>query len=248
MKLNSNLFDAARIAASAVISRTNSLTIFANNSANTNTVGFKPTRVIFNEFIIKKDNNNLAFVNDVVTYKDPKPGGLVQTKNNLDIAIQGTSKYGAYLGINGPGGKKLYTKAGSMTKDSAGVLVTPLGYEITSQAGGPIVIPTDASRINITEDGSIYADENLIAKLNITSFEDEKLMTNVGDNLLDIGGANIIEGADYKVLQGMLEESAENPAQTMINLMEGNRRVEMSSNFIHNIYKLVGEAQDIYKN
>src|SRR6478609_1099015 len=73
------------------------LDVVANNVANINTTGFKADRSLFEEYLrspAREDNfvhadRRVSFVQDRATFHDFSAGPSEQTKNPLDIAIDG---------------------------------------------------------------------------------------------------------------------------------------------------------------
>ena len=71
------------------------MNVVANNLANMSTHGYKAGQMMFVEHLTKsKGGDNLltpkmAYVRDIATMTDTKPGALETTGNPLDLAIQG---------------------------------------------------------------------------------------------------------------------------------------------------------------
>jgi flagellar hook-basal body protein len=71
--------------------------IVANNIANVNTSGYKADKSLFEEYLntpAHEDNfvggdRRVSFVQDRGTYRDMTQGPLEETKNPLDVAING---------------------------------------------------------------------------------------------------------------------------------------------------------------
>ena len=84
--------------------------VVANNLANINTNGFKAERSVFQEFLntgAHEDNfqgrdRRVSFVQDRAAYHDFAGGPLEETKNPLDIAIDGN----AFLVVQTPNGER----------------------------------------------------------------------------------------------------------------------------------------------
>jgi flagellar hook-basal body protein len=77
------------------------LDVVANNIANVNTNGFKADQSLFEEYLrsgAHEDNfvgrdRAVSYVQDRGTFKDFKQGALEQTKNPLDIAVDGEASW-----------------------------------------------------------------------------------------------------------------------------------------------------------
>ena len=192
--------------------------ITANNIANMNTSGFKAQGVLFLDYLNKaKDGsgNALTQVTNFGTYRDLAAGSMTQTFNDLDFAIQGDG----YFSIQSPEGTR-YTRDGSFSLNANREIVTKDGFQVMGD-GGPITIPSDATRIIVAKDGSVSTDKGSVDKIKIVGFDSEQLLTPTGHNLLD--GSKATEKTIDKphVEQGMVEASNVNP------IVEMNRMVEI---------------------
>ena len=74
-------------------------------------------------------------------------GGLVNTSNPFDIAIEGQG----FLQVLMPNGETRYTRDGAMRQNPQGNLVTTDGFLITPQ----VTIPQDAVNVAIGSDGTV---------------------------------------------------------------------------------------------
>src|SRR5580704_7603888 len=133
------------------------LDVVANNIANVNTTGFKADESLFEEYLgsgAHEDNfvgrdRAVSYVQDRATFHDLSQGGLQQTNNPLDVAIDG----GAFLAVQSAGGE-LYTRDGNLQLNNVGTLVTENGDAVLGTAGPIVFQPTDHD-INISPDGTI---------------------------------------------------------------------------------------------
>src|SRR5471030_2858873 len=89
--------------------------VVANNVANVNTSGYKADKSLFQEFLksgAHEDNfvgqdRRVSYVLDRGTFKDFSQGPTEQTKNPLDVAVDG----GGFLVVQTPAGER-YTRDG----------------------------------------------------------------------------------------------------------------------------------------
>src|SRR3981189_3907903 len=101
--------------------------VVANNVANVTTPGSKADRLLFEEFLTSRaheDNcagadRRISFVQDRGTFKDFAQGASEQTKNPLDVAIDGRG----FLAVQTPAGER-YTRDGGLQINNQGQLVT----------------------------------------------------------------------------------------------------------------------------
>ena len=131
--------------------------VVANNVANANTNGFKADHSLFEEYLnsnAREDNfvgsdRRVSYVQDRGTFRDVGQGPTGETKNPLDMAINGN----AYFAVQANGGER-YTRDGKFSLNSTGQLVTSDGNLVLG-TGGPITFqPTDHD-INVAPDGTV---------------------------------------------------------------------------------------------
>ncbi len=147
------------------------LDVIGNNIANVNTVGFKKSRVMFQDILNQNiagatapSGNGMGGVNpkqiglgstvaaiDVVH----SPGSPMTTNLTSDLAIEGDG----FFVVSPDGGTTRYlTRAGNFTRDGDGFLVTAQGMQVLDSGGTPIQIPRDeVVSYSIGRDGSINA-------------------------------------------------------------------------------------------
>jgi hypothetical protein len=131
--------------------------VVANNVANINTTGFKADRSLFEEYLrspAHEDNfvradRRVSFVQDRATFHDFAAGPSEQTKNPLDVAIDGN----AFLVVQTAAGER-YTRDGGLQINNQGQLVTASGDAVLGTSGPIVFQPTDKA-INIAADGNI---------------------------------------------------------------------------------------------
>ncbi|MGB5395900.1 MAG: flagellar hook-basal body complex protein, partial [Gammaproteobacteria bacterium] len=139
------------------------MSTISNNLANASTTGFKRDRAVFADLIYQnvvqvgaqssQDTLNPSGVNlgtgvrTVATEKLFTQGNIVQTGNNLDIAIQGRG----FLQVLLPDGGTAYTRDGTLQRDATGQLVNSSGYSFQPA----ITIPDNTQSVSIGSDGTV---------------------------------------------------------------------------------------------
>ncbi|MDB5655920.1 MAG: flagellar basal body rod protein [Tardiphaga sp.] len=207
--------------------------VVANNIANVNTNGFKADQSIFEEYLSSgaHENNfvgrdrNVSFVQDRATFKDFKAGPTEQTKNPLDVAIDGN----AFLVVQTANGPR-YTRDGSMSINSTGQLVTKIGNPVLG-ASGPIVFQSTDHDINIAVDGTVTVLEGtsrtdaVRGKLSMVSFAQAQSLLKEGSNLYSAGGAQPVPATapTVKLNQGFVEKSNVNSVMEMTRMIDVTR-------------------------
>ena len=208
------------------------LDVVANNVANINTTGFKADRSLFEEFLnspAHEDNfaradRRVSFVQDRGTFHDFAAGNTEQTKNPLDVAIDG----GGFLAVQTPAGER-YTKDGGLQINNLGQLVTVGGNPVLGSSGPIVFQPTDHD-ISIASDGNITVVEgtgrtdSVRGKLRVVSFADAQKLIKDGSNLFSAGpGTAAQPDAVSKVRQGFVEKSNVNSVHEMSRMIEITR-------------------------
>ena len=224
------------------------LDVVANNIANVNTTGYKNDSSLFEEFLTSgahEDNfvgsdRRVSFVQDRGTFRDFSQGALEQTKNPLDLAIDGS----AFLVVQTPAGER-YTRDGGLQLNNQGQLVTVAGNPVLG-AGGPIVFqPTDHD-VNVTADGTITVVEgngtadSIRGKLRLVSFTDAQKMLKEGLNLYTAGEGSAQPDTKSVVRQGFIEKSNVNAVAEMSRMIEVTRAYSQ-------IATLLQQQSDLHK-
>lgn len=226
-------------AASGMMSTMTSTDVIANNLANVNTVGFKRSDVMyqdFDEMLIHRLGTNgnqpigrLSLGNRVSqTAVNFVQGGIIDTGNNLDLAISGEG----FFSIKDDNNEIFYTRNGGFTMDNEGFLVTKQGLRVQGE-GGDILFPPDTAVIDIDQYGQISVNGNVVDLVKITRFENKAELLPMGATMYRASGnAMELDQPDnpaqngYYIYQGKLEGSNTNAIGEMINSITGLRMYE----------------------
>ena len=232
------------------------MTVISNNLANVNTVGFKRDRAVFEDLLYQNirqaggstggDNASPTGlmigtgVRIVATEKTHTQGSMIQTKNALDLAIQGEGMFQVIQ----PDGTFAYTRDGSFKMSVDRELVTANGMQLQPA----ITIPQNAESISIGEDGTVSiqpfgnAEEQVVGQLLLTRFVNYAGLEPMGKNLYretSASGAPIVglpdaDGAG-RIAQGSLEAANVNVVEEMVNMIETQRAYEINSKAISSV-------------
>lgn len=229
------------------------LDVIANNLANVSTTGFKKSRADFQDLmyqIMKVPGSQTSVdtespsgiqvglgVRPAAVQKLFTQGDLIQTGNELDVAIEGAGFYQVDL----PNGEIAYTRAGAFKRDSDGRMTTSDGYPITPG----ITIPDDARQITISETGvvsAIIGDETTsteIGNFETVTFTNNGGLLAVGKNLFRETDASGTAQAGTPgddgyglLLQSFLEGSNVNIVEEMATMITTQRAYEINSKSI----------------
>jgi flagellar basal-body rod protein FlgG len=201
----------------------------ANNLANIHTTGYKQTRTNFQEVLSEKIISGTASVG---SQADTSQGVLSISDNPMDWGIEGEG----YFGIDLPGGKTGYTRAGNFTLDSAGSIITSEGYKLDWTG----TIPIDADLVNIDLDGTVKARVNGIwsdaGNVKLNTFKNPTGLASFGSNIWlespASGKATAgVPGADgFGQIRGYTtEESNVNMTEEMSHMIRTQRGFESAS-------------------
>jgi len=232
------------------------MTVISNNLANVNTVGFKRDRAVFEDLLYQNirqaggstggDNASPTGlmigtgVRIVATEKTHTQGSMIQTKNALDLAIQGEGMFQVIQ----PDGTFAYTRDGSFKMSVDRELVTANGMQLQPA----ITIPQNAESISIGEDGTVSiqpfgnAEEQVVGQLLLTRFVNYAGLEPMGKNLYretSASGAPIVGVPDAdgagRIAQGSLEAANVNVVEEMVNMIETQRAYEINSKAISSV-------------
>ena len=206
--------------------------VVANNVANVNTSGYKADRSLFQEFLnsgAHEDNflgsdRRVSYVQDRATFHDLSQGPIEETKNPLDVAIDG----GGFLVVQTRGGER-YTRDGGLQINNQGQLVTAAGDPVLGTSGPIVFQPTDHD-INIAADGNVTVVEGVShtdsvrGKLRLVGFAQAQRLLKEGSNLYSAGeGGAARADTTSKVRQGFIEKSNVNSVTEMSRMIEVTR-------------------------
>ena len=222
--------------------------IMSNNLANADTTGFKKegsTSQAYSEVMAVKIKDAAQHPNATrrlgnmslgvkigETYTDFSQGSLRDTGNTYDLSLSGDAFFNIeFTNKKGETSTK-YTRDGGFTLNKEGYLVTKDGDYVLGKAGR-IQLSTEAVNTVIAENGDIYQDGQIKAKLELTSFEDTNYLTHYGETMWDAKeGAVAKEATDAKVHQGYLEMSNISVVKEMVNMISIQRQYEANQKLI----------------
>jgi flagellar basal-body rod protein FlgG len=228
--------------------------VISNNIANMNTVGFKRQRAEFQDLLYQdleragaqsSSNGNTvptgiqvgAGVKTGSVYRIMDTGSMTQTGNQLDLAIKGRG----YFQVTMPNGDLAYTRAGNLSLNQDGQVVTSEGYLINPQ----ITIPQNASGITVSATGQVQvtvpgqAAPQTVGQLTIANFMNEAGLEAMGDNLFQVSGSsgpavtgNPGDQGFGTLMQGYTEASNVDAVTEITALITAQRAYEMNSKVV----------------
>ena len=245
---------ALRTAATGMAAQQLNVEVISNNIANMNTVGYKKQRAEFEDLLYPDSQRAGSQSSDTGTivptgiqlgagvkagsvYRITTQGSPTQTGNNLDLAINGLGYFQVLL----PSGETAYTRAGNLSMNATGQIVTTDGYPILPQ----ITIPAGATGITISPAGQVQvntsasATPTTVGQIQLATFFNEGGLEATGNNLymetaasgpgtVGLPNANGV-GA---LMQGYTEASNVDPVTEISSLIVAQRAYEMNSKVI----------------
>lgn len=229
--------------AANMVNQLNRVDTISNNLANSNTVGFKQDRLAegsFNHYLEKMTDENKEpkeyskIINTIPkidnNYLNSTLGSIVNTGNNLDFAI---STNDSFFKVKDEKGDIQLTRNGEF-KSLNGFLVTNNGYQVLDKENNPIQI----------DDGDFKRKIELIN----TTFANLDKIGNNNYNIKDQNKLIATENKDEILIQGSIEKSNVNQIETMVSLIEAQRRFEQAQKAISGIDDLNKKVIDTVGN
>ena len=231
--------------------QTKDLATISNNLANAGTVGFKKSRVAFEDLFyqnIRQPGSQSSQdtrmpsglqlgtgVKVVATQKIHTQGSFQTTDNQLDMAISGDGFFQVLL----PDGTTGYTRAGNFTRDENGQVVTQGSGYVLQPA---ITIPPTAISLDVAVDGTVSVQEagqtgsTVLGNIQLANFVNPGGLQPLGENLFaetGSSGAAVIgtPGLDGlgSVRGGQLETSNVSTVEELVSLIETQRTYEINT-------------------
>ncbi|WP_111414118.1 flagellar basal-body rod protein FlgG [Billgrantia lactosivorans] len=226
------------------------LDVISNNLANVSTNGFKRSRAVFEDLLYQNlrqpgaqndVQNRLPSgmqvgtgVRPVATERLHSQGGLEQTENSRDLAINGNGFFQVLM----PDGSTAYTRDGSFQLNENGQMVNANGYPLEPA----IIIPDNALSISIGEDGIVSVTQPgvnqalEVGQITVSTFVNATGLESIGGNLYrettSSGPRNEampgMNGAG-RLLQGYVETSNVNVVEEMVSMIQTQRAYEINS-------------------
>jgi flagellar basal-body rod protein FlgF len=208
------------------------LEIVANNVANLNTTGFKADGAVFAEYLQNGAHEEassalrrMSLVQDTQTWHDMSQGGIQQTGNPLDVAIEGD----AFLVVQTPRGER-YTRNGAFQINAQGQLVTSAGDQVIGE-NGPITFGTTDRDIVINPDGTIRVKEGQSpidtgrGRLRLVAFANPQRLQKDGSSTFNApaGLQQQPPAVTVRVQQGAIEKSNVRAVVEMSRMIELTR-------------------------
>lgn len=216
-------------ALSGAVAQMRQLEVVSQNLANLNTSGYKGERLAFTEILAQTSQQRERMGGMVAVGEqrtDFSQGGLQQTGNPFDLAIEGEG----FFVIDTPRGVR-YTRQGTFTLSSDSTVVTPLGDPLLGEAGPIRVV---GEEMEVTPEGAVLSGGAEIDRIQVVRFADSFRLTREGQSLFRAPEGETQAASapstplrtGFRVLQGSLEQANVNPIEAMVTLITVQRKFE----------------------
>ncbi|NMH65539.1 flagellar basal-body rod protein FlgF [Shewanella salipaludis] len=219
------------VAMSGAKQNMNALAVRGNNLANANTDGFKSDMAqaramqAFGEGMPSR-----VFAMTESPSANFKAGPIKTTGRDLDIAVKGDG----WIAVQGKDGAEAYTRSGSLSFDTTGLLRNDRGNAVMGE-NGPIVLPLPIQKVEISQDGIISVRPQGATAEVIEEVGRIKLVNPGNQNLMrgEDGLFRLTSGqdapADPRVAleSGAVEGSNVNAVEEMVSLIDLQRQFEL---------------------
>lgn len=205
--------------ASIMSSEITSLDTIANNTANTNTAGYKSqfsfisNIAVQNALPLGSQEAEVALQSGV----NMTPGSIDITNNKLDFASVGEGWF-----VVSDGKELLLTRNGRFSTDSTGRLITEYGWAVQGE-GGDIYLESD--EVFISNSSIVEARSGEEHKLLLAMPGDNASIKPRGNSSYQAGELNYVSGTQ-NIVQGALEASNVDTTGDVIRMMETTRHIE----------------------
>lgn len=258
---------ALRTAATGMAAQQLNVEVISNNIANMNTVAFKRQRAEFEDLLYQTLETPGAQSSDTGTvvptgvqvgggvkagsvYRITEQGATTRTDNQYDLAIQGRGYFQVLL----PSGETAYTRAGNLSPNDQGQLVTPDGYLVQPT----ITIPQGTTQVSISKTGQVQVTQQgqtaptVVGQLQLATFLNEGGLDAQGDNLFlesaASGAATLATPGSPGVgtlLQGYTEASNVDAVSEITALIVAQRAYEMNSKVVTTADQMLATASQV---
>lgn len=225
----------------------------SHNLANSATNGYKRSHAVFEDLMyqnLRQVGSNSSEqtqlptglqvglgVRAVATSRQFTQGNLLQTGNNLDLAIKGNG----FFMIDMPDGTTGYSRDGAFQVDGQGRMVTSNGFLV--QPG--ITIPSTAQSVTVGSDGAVsvvlpgQAAPVSVGQIQLASFINPAGLEPKGQNLFTETAASGTPNSGTpssnglgSLAQGFVETSNVNPVEELVGMIQTQRAYELNSKAI----------------
>ena len=237
----------------------------SNDMANVNTDGYKRGRVEFKDLMyetVQAPGAQLGAgsttpvgiqqgmgVRVGANHKIFEQGPAKMTYHQMDFMVEGSG----FFPVQTTNGQIAYTRTGAFHRDPSGKLVLGNGARLLPE----ITVPPNAAGISVSGAGEVRAtlpggQESVIGQIQLVTFINEEGLSALGDGLYSVTSASgtPLQGVPGEnglgtILQGALEGSNVNVANSMVELIQTQRAYEMNTKVMSVADQMMGATANI---
>ncbi len=242
------------------------LDVISNNLANVSTAGFKKSRAEFQDLLYETmrpagtpSSRDTEVPAGIQLGHGTRPssvlklfsqGDLENTKNELDLAIEGDGFFQIAL----PNGETAFTRDGGFKLDSNGRIVNADGFSLEPE----ITVPTDAISISVGMDGTVSvlqagdSTPTEVGTIELARFINPSGLISMGKNLYittEASGDELTGTAGEDglgtIAQGFLEMSNVSVVDEMVSMITAQRAYEANSKSIQTADEMLAIANNV---
>ncbi len=227
------------VALSGQIALERRMETIARNVANMSTVGYRADAVKFETILSAAGRERTAFATAGENYISREAGGLTQTGNPLDFAVDGAAFFAIDTG-NGPA----FTRDGRMQIDEFGELRTLNGYPVLDAGLAPIQLDPGGEPPTVSRDGMITQDGVQMGALGLFAIAEEARLGRFENSavLPDIPPEAVLDFVDNGVVQGYTEGANVNPMLELTRLIAATRAFDSASTAVEQSDRTLQDA------
>jgi len=244
------------LSASSALANIHRQSVYANNLANVQTVGFKPDSVTVRQRLPERLTHPGAIADPQQmleqlgggvqlgpTTISNRQGDLSATGNPLDLGIVGEG----FLMVGDRSGnpeKTALTRDGRLLMDHDGFLaMSANGMRVLNSAGLPIQLDA-RTPARIHADGRVEQDERIVGRIALVTTAPGDRLIKAGANLLRIEGKPVaaLPQADGRIESGHIESSAVDPIDTMMKMISASRSAQSAIEMMKYHDQLLGQT------
>jgi flagellar basal-body rod protein FlgG len=225
------------------------LDALANDLANADTTGYKRVRVGFSDLLYEQGGRPTAAgvtvgtgVRAVQAGRSFEQGGISQTGNPLDIAIQGEGFFKVKL----DDGRQALTRDGGLHLDGNRRLVTGAGAILQPALTIPQGVPED--QISIGKDGTVVAAGQTVGRIQLFNVRSTQGLQSAGSNAFVTSAASgnaVAAPATSVISQSALEGSNADVSSVMVDMIDAQRTYQLTSKAIQTADEMMGIANGV---
>jgi flagellar basal-body rod protein FlgG len=238
----------------------------AHNIANASTVGYKRSRLEFQDILYQNTRTPGAASNAstampvglqiglgaraIASQRVFLQGEFHQTENPLDMVIEGQGFFQVRL----TSGELAFTRAGSFHLSAQGQIVTATGEPLEPA----ITVPLEATAISIGTDGTVsvavpgQANAQNVGQIQLANFANPAGLESVGRNMYKetaASGQATVGAPDSQGLgrinQGYVEGSNVNVVEELVDMISAQRIYETNSKVISTSDRMLGMINQV---